>query len=76
VEIEGLLRFKSELATLKVEIAFRRLLRTIKAYNPDQPREPAGNPDGWEWTSGGSGTRTRLAAADKPRLGPGGGALI
>jgi hypothetical protein len=31
-------------------------------YDPAQPRVPAGNPDGGRWT--------RLAASDKPRLGP------
>jgi hypothetical protein len=39
-------------------------------YAPNQPRVPAGNPDGGEWTSGG-GAATRLAASDKPSLGPG-----
>jgi hypothetical protein len=39
-------------------------------FNPDQPRVPAGNPDGGQWTSAGGGTGSRLAAADKPRLGP------
>jgi hypothetical protein len=38
--------------------------------NPDQPRVPAGNPDGGQWTSVGGATGSRLAAADKPRLGP------
>lgn len=28
---------------------------TLRAYNPDQPRVPAGNPDGGQWTSGGAG---------------------
>ncbi len=37
-------------------------------FNPDQPRVPAGNPDGGQWTSAGGGTGSRLAAADKPRL--------
>jgi hypothetical protein len=39
-------------------------------YNPDQPRVPAGNPDGGEWTSGGgeslpasSGTAATLLVA-------------
>ena len=39
-----------ELATLKHELALRR-----KAYNPNQPRVPRGNPDGGQWT--------RIAAA-------------
>ena len=39
-------------------------------FNPDQPRVPAGNSDGGQWTSAGGGTGSRLAAADRPRLGP------
>jgi hypothetical protein len=38
-------------------------------FNPNRPRVPAGNPDGGQWTSAGGGTGSRLAAADKPRLG-------
>jgi hypothetical protein len=38
-------------------------------FNPDQPRVPAGNPDGGQWTSAGGETGSRLAAVDKPRLG-------
>jgi hypothetical protein len=66
-----LLHLKSELAALWAEIKFHRLLRALKAYNPDQPRVPAGNPDGGQWSGeGASGaSRVRLAAADKPRLG-------
>ncbi|MDB5593605.1 MAG: hypothetical protein JWM36_566 [Hyphomicrobiales bacterium] len=30
-----------------------RLAYLFKAYSPDQPRVPAGNPDGGQWTSGG-----------------------
>lgn len=52
-DIDELLRLKSELEALQAEIKFRRLLRTIKAYNPNQPRVPAGSPDGGEWTAGG-----------------------
>jgi hypothetical protein len=44
-----------------------------RKYSPDQPRVPAGNPDGGQWTSGdGSGTRqdqTDLASGD-PNDGP------
>ncbi|MEA2954014.1 MAG: hypothetical protein QOJ96_3534 [Alphaproteobacteria bacterium] len=68
-EREALLRWKSEFAAVKAEIKFQRLLRTSKAFNPNQPRVPAGNPDGGEWTGGGGTTRVRLAAADKPGLG-------
>lgn len=38
-----------------------------KAYNPEQPRVPAGSPDGGQWTSGESAGGTQFAAAgDKP----------
>jgi len=59
-----LLKLQSELAALKAEIKFRKLLRALKAYNPDQPRVPAGNSDGGQWTSDGNSTgerRIRLA---------------
>jgi len=38
------------LAEVKRDLAFRRFQRK---YSPDQPRVPAGNPDGGQWTSGG-----------------------
>lgn len=42
---------------LKAVLAVRKFERTwaafrAKAYNPDQPRVPAGNPDGGQWTYG------------------------
>jgi hypothetical protein len=43
-------RLKAEVAALKSELKFRQLLRALK-YSPDQPRVPAGNPDGGQWTS-------------------------
>jgi hypothetical protein len=61
-EIAELLRLKAELATLRTEIRFRRLLRTSKAFNPNQPRVTAGNPDGGQWTSeNGQSNLTRVA---------------
>lgn len=45
-----LARLRIDLADLKAELKFRRLLRGLK-YSPDQPRVPAGNPDGGQWTS-------------------------
>lgn len=32
----------------------RELFDRIEKYNPDQPRVPAGSPDGGQWTSNGS----------------------
>jgi len=37
-----------------------------KKYNPDQPRVPAGDPQGGQWTSGGEGSTPQ--AEDKPKL--------
>jgi hypothetical protein len=45
---------KRDFAVLKAEIKLRRLLRDFKAYNPNQPRVPVGNPGGGQWTSDGS----------------------
>jgi hypothetical protein len=48
----SLLELKRQVAALAFGLKFWRLLRE-KAYNPDQPRVPAGNPDGGQWTDGG-----------------------
>lgn len=73
-EREELLTLKREIVALKAEIKFRKFLRALKAYNPNQLRVPAGNPDGGQWTGEGEGAsgkdRVRLAAGDKPALGP------
>jgi hypothetical protein len=44
------LRLRWELKKLKLELELRRFQRK---YSPDQPRVPAGNPDGGQWTDGG-----------------------
>lgn len=31
-----------------------------RKFNPDQPRVPAGNPDGGQWTDGGGGINERI----------------
>jgi hypothetical protein len=54
-----------------VETKLRRLERAVKTnFDPNQPRVPAGNPDGGEWTDGGGGGSTRLAQA-RPGRGSG-----
>ncbi len=64
-------------AALRHALAFRdmdalhRIALQRSHFNPNQPRVPAGNPDGGQWTSEGGGVGTRLAAADKPHFGPG-----
>jgi hypothetical protein len=51
--------------------AQHRLGQHRSHFNPNQPRVPAGNPDGGQWTStGATKTGTRLAGAGKPPLGP------
>jgi hypothetical protein len=79
---------EAELAQLRCDVASLRLewelakfaSRGCKAgFNPDQPRVPAGNPDGGQWTSEGGGGGTsgvRLAAADKVVIGAAAAAKI
>lgn len=64
--LELLLRLKRELVALAAELKFRRLLRKA-GFNPDQPRVPAGNPDGGQWTSDGGGSADE-SASDRVRF--------
>ena len=48
-EAEALTRLRWMLKDLKVDLMLARLRRK---YSPDQPRVPAGNRDGGQWTSG------------------------
>ena len=52
-----LARLRCEHAAIRVSTALIRLQRALqRKYRPDQPRVPAGNPDGGQWTSEGGGT--------------------
>jgi hypothetical protein len=53
---------REEVAQVKADLIRRRLAEQTK-YSPTQPRVPAGNPRGGQWTdrSGGQGTGTSLA---------------
>ena len=63
----ALLQLRREVAALSAELKFRRFLRDLKAYNPNQPRVPAGNPDGGEWTGeGGAAGPKRIRLAGPP----------
>jgi hypothetical protein len=53
------------LAELKYEFAWRRLIRK---YSPDQPRVPAGNPDGGQWTDGGGNASALATVLDGPSV--------
>jgi len=63
------------LADLKFWLRFRQLLRKA-GFNPDQPRVPAGTPDGGQWTSDGGSEGVREAANEKLPIGPRGIARI
>jgi hypothetical protein len=70
----ALLRLKAELAQVAAELKLRRLFRDVAdrrlrrdrkaGFNPDQPRVPAGNPDGGQWTSGGGQDIPSILLAD------------
>jgi hypothetical protein len=48
-----------------VESKFRALERAVKAkFDPNQPRVPAGDPDGGQWTDGGGGRLSGSAGSD------------
>jgi hypothetical protein len=51
-------------------LAKAELREALKKYSPDQPRVPAGNPDGGQWTTGdggsGSPSSSSGAASDEP----------
>ena len=52
------LRAQCEVAYVRVLMAAQRYadaLRREEKYSPDQPRVPAGNPDGGQWTDAGGG---------------------
>jgi Bacterial toxin 44 len=59
-------RVRWHLAAWRVQLAFGRYIRALK-YNPDQPRVPAGSPDGRQWTSEGIGPSANIGLND-PRI--------
>ena len=44
-------RSRWQLAVLGMELKLLRLELVLRAYNPNQPRVPAGQPDGGQWAS-------------------------
>jgi hypothetical protein len=69
LDAESAARLRHKLALMN--IAAQHIAGHRSHFNPNQPRVPAGNPDGGQWTRSGGGIGTRLAAADKPRFGGG-----
>jgi hypothetical protein len=76
-ELEASRTFDAEVRRLRADVAARRLQLALyqfgwshKAFNPNQPRVPAGNSDGGQWTSeGAAGGRIRLAGPLPPGIG-------
>ncbi len=71
---QSLLRLKWLAAAANFELALHRYARALKAYNPDQPRVPAGSSEGGRWTdtgggSGGASTGTPRTRVAGPRAG-------
>ncbi|MDR7036365.1 hypothetical protein J2X36_001103 [Methylobacterium sp. BE186] len=63
-------RIRQVLAGLLVETNLIRLSRSLaRKYSPDQPRAPAGQPDGGQWISEGSGAGE--GDVDPALVGPG-----
>jgi hypothetical protein len=60
-------RARYELAALGVKLALLRLAVQAFKYSPDQPRVPAGNPDGGQWTSEG-GASAAVQPANEPGI--------
>jgi len=56
-------RVHAETAALRLRTAFERL-RTKAGFDPNQPRVPAGNPDGGQWTDTGGNGPGRLGGGD------------
>lgn len=66
-------RLSWELANLRLWVKFQRLRLALK-YDPNQPRVPAGNPDGGQWTyDGGGSARVAQYVPRGPRGGGGRG---
>jgi hypothetical protein len=63
LDAESAAQLRHKLALMN--IAAQHIAGHRSHFNPNQPRVPAGNPDGGQWTSSGGGIEARLAAADK-----------
>lgn len=69
-----LLKARFAFAIAQLELRQLLLLRACKQFNPNQPRVPAGNRDGGQWTSGGGsggGPRSEYAQLRPRRLSGG-----
>lgn len=58
---------RAEIAALTMQRAGWRLAGLMRKYSPDQPRVPAGDPDGGQWTNGDDGYARLSANSIHPR---------
>lgn len=66
----ALSRLRCAIAVNEALIAGERFLRVLNAgFRPDQPRVPAGNPDGGQWTREGATVTRVQARSPAPRSG-------
>ncbi len=61
------LALRHELASIRLDDELRRFQRK---YSADQPRVPAGNPGGGQWTDGAAGSTNNTPAAREASSGP------
>lgn len=63
----GLRQATSGLAELRLQIAAGRLFEALLKFDPNQPRVPAGTPEGGQWTTtGGAARQSRVAGKWDP----------
>ena len=48
-------QMRCDLAALNVELKLCKLIHVLRKYSPSQPRVPAGQPEGGQWTTGSGG---------------------
>src|SRR5947209_4298814 len=65
-------QMRCDLAALDVELKLCKLAYLLRKYSADQPRVPAGKPEGGQWTSG-SASGGAVAAGDEESNGSSGG---
>ncbi len=68
--MEKLLKIRSELTYLQLELACTRLELLLRKanFNPNQPRVPAGSPDGGRWIDSGSAGGSARPGSIVPRV--------
>ena len=60
------LAIRADIAAPRVELMWLAICRSAK-FNPNQPRVPAGDPDGGQWTSGDEAQGTQIAQNETQR---------